>query len=113
MGRTIIAPGRRPGNGCGSPVRCSGYAAPMLDAIQQRILGVLIEKELTVPDSYPLTENALLSGCNQKSNRDPEMALETAEIHGALLALRESGAGSRASTGAGAARSTATTPTRC
>ncbi|MCA8943061.1 MAG: DUF480 domain-containing protein [Planctomycetes bacterium] len=63
----------------------------MLDPIQQRVLGVLIEKELAVPDSYPLTEASLLAGCNQKSNRDPEMSLESHDIHEALLALRESG----------------------
>lgn len=58
-----------------------------LDRTQQRIIGVLIEKELSVPDSYPLTENALIGGCNQKSNRDPEMGLEPFEINGALNAL--------------------------
>ena len=58
-----------------------------LDRTQQRILGVLMEKELAVPESYPLTENALLAGCNQKSNRDPEMGLEPFEVHGALVAL--------------------------
>lgn len=60
-----------------------------LDRTQQRIIGVLIEKELTTPDIYPLTLNALVIGCNQKNNRDPEMALETFEVEGALLALRE------------------------
>jgi len=63
----------------------------MLDPIQQRILGVLVEKEASVPDSYPLTENALLAGCNQKSNRDPEMDLDATALHPALLALREDG----------------------
>lgn len=63
----------------------------MIDAIQQRIVGVLVEKELTVPDSYPLTENSLLVGCNQKSNRDPEMSVTATELHPALLALREDG----------------------
>ena len=62
----------------------------MLDTTQQRIIGVLIEKELAVPDSYPLTENALLAGCNQKSNRDPDLSLEAFEISGALRALQES-----------------------
>lgn len=58
-----------------------------LDRTQQRILGVLIEKELAVPDSYPMTENALVNACNQKSNRDPEMGLEPFEVAGALNAL--------------------------
>ncbi len=58
-----------------------------LDRTQQRIIGVLIEKELAVPDSYPLTENALIAACNQKSNRYPEMGLEQFEVHGAMVAL--------------------------
>lgn len=61
----------------------------MLDQTEQRIIGVLIEKELTVPDSYPLTEKSLLNGCNQKSNRDPEMSLEEFELSGALMALQQ------------------------
>lgn len=58
-----------------------------LDRTQQRILGCLLEKELAVPESYPLTENALLAACNQKSNRDPEMGLESFELKGALNAM--------------------------
>ena len=58
-----------------------------LDRTQQRIIGVLLEKELAVPESYPLTENTLVSGCNQKSNRDPEMGLEQFEVNGAMNAL--------------------------
>ena len=61
----------------------------MLDPTEQRIVGVLVEKELAVPDTYPLTENALLAGCNQKSNRDPEMSLEAFQVSGALRALLE------------------------
>jgi uncharacterized protein YceH (UPF0502 family) len=76
----------------------------MLDPIQQRILGVLFEKERTVPDSYPLTENALLSGCNQKSNRDPEMFLDATTVHPALLALREGGYIARVESGGRAVR---------
>ena len=38
-----------------------------LDRLEQRIIGVLIEKQLTVPDTYPLTQNALIAGCNQKN----------------------------------------------
>ncbi len=60
-----------------------------LDRTGQRIVGVLIEKELSVPDSYPLSENALVDGCNQKSNREPVMALETFQIAGALMALQQ------------------------
>ncbi len=61
----------------------------MLDPVEQRVLGVLMEKELAVPDSYPMTEATLLAGCNQKSNRDPEMALESHDLHMALQSLRE------------------------
>lgn len=60
----------------------------MLDRTGQRIVGVLMEKELAVPDSYPMTLNALLAGCNQKSNRDPEMSLEDFEVSGALMSLQ-------------------------
>lgn len=62
-----------------------------LDRTEQRIVGVLIEKALSVPDSYPLSENALLDGCNQKSNRDPVMDLQPFQLAGALLSLREKG----------------------
>jgi hypothetical protein len=60
-----------------------------LDSLEQRIVGVLIEKELTVPESYPLTLNALVAGCSQKSNRDPVMAPEDYEIEGALRSLMD------------------------
>lgn len=58
-----------------------------LDRTEQRIVGVLIEKQRTVPDTYPMTENALVNGCNQSSNRDPVMSLETFEVAGALMAM--------------------------
>lgn len=57
------------------------------DRVQRRILGVLFEKKTTTPDVYPLTVPALLSGSNQKSNRDPEMELAQWELEGALRAL--------------------------
>jgi len=63
----------------------------MLDAIQQRVLGCLLEKEATVPDSYPLTESTLLSACNQKSNRDPEMSLSLVEVQRACSELMHAG----------------------
>ena len=43
---------------------------PVLSLLETRVLGTLVEKERTVPDSYPLTLNALVSGCNQKTSRD-------------------------------------------
>jgi len=47
-----------------------------LKAIEARILACLMEKQLTTPDQYPLTQNALLSACNQKTNRNPVMSLK-------------------------------------
>lgn len=73
-----------------------------LSPIAIRVLGVLIEKELSTPEYYPLTLNALTNGCNQKSNRDPVMALQESEVQDALdelyhekLAGHASVAGSR------------------
>jgi hypothetical protein len=59
-----------------------------LDAIEARILGVLIEKETTTPEQYPLSLNALAAGCNQKSNRDPVLELSDSEISAGLERLR-------------------------
>lgn len=59
-----------------------------LTAVEARVLAVLIEKRHTVPDSYPLSPNALLSGCNQKSSREPVMELGEAELQSALDVLR-------------------------
>jgi uncharacterized protein len=63
-----------------------------LSAIQRRVAGVLVEKAKTTPDAYPLTLNALTSGCNQKSNRSPHMDLTSEDIERALAELREMGA---------------------
>src|SRR5262249_62137568 len=63
----------------------------MLDRTEQRIVGVLIEKERTVPDTYPLSENALVDGCNQKNNRDPVLELQSFQVAGALMSLQEKG----------------------
>lgn len=63
--------------------------APMiLSALEARVLGCLIEKELTTPDVYPLTLNALVNACNQKSNRDPVMEVTAREVEAALEELR-------------------------
>lgn len=59
-----------------------------LTAIEARILGVLVEKEKTTPDTYPLTLNSLAAGCNQKSSRDPVMSVSESGIQGALEELR-------------------------
>ncbi len=61
---------------------------PVLSLLETRVLGVLAEKQRTVPDSYPLTLNSLVSGCNQKSSRDPVMEASDAEVLAAIDALR-------------------------
>jgi uncharacterized protein YceH (UPF0502 family) len=61
---------------------------PVLSLLETRVLGVLAEKQHTVPDSYPLTLNSLLSGCNQKSSRDPVMEASESELAVALDGLR-------------------------
>jgi uncharacterized protein YceH (UPF0502 family) len=55
---------------------------------ETRVLAVLVEKQHTVPDTYPLSLNALVSGCNQKSSRDPVMEVSDTEAREALDALR-------------------------
>jgi uncharacterized protein YceH (UPF0502 family) len=63
-----------------------------LEAIERRVLGVLIEKAKTTPENYPLSLNALRAGCNQKNNRAPLMQLEESQIEEALDGLRRAGA---------------------
>ncbi len=60
-------------------------------ALERRILGVLGEKAKTTPDSYPLSLNALVNGCNQKSNRYPQMNVEPIRVENALEKLRAMG----------------------
>ena len=62
-----------------------------LDEIEVRVLGALLEKEITTPDYYPLSLNALVNACNQKSNRDPVMALDESAVRQALDSLNEKG----------------------
>jgi hypothetical protein len=59
-----------------------------LSLLETRVLGVLVEKQHTVPDSYPLTLNALVSGCNQKTSRDPVIEAGEAEVQGAIDRLK-------------------------
>src|SRR5512137_1668231 len=61
---------------------------PELSALEARVLGVLVEKERTVPDTYPLSLNALTAGCNQKNNRDPLMTLTEGEVQAAIDRLK-------------------------
>ncbi len=59
-----------------------------LNAIQLRVLGALLEKSLAQPEYYPMTINALVAACNQKSNRDPVMSLDEDSVWNALEVLR-------------------------
>jgi uncharacterized protein YceH (UPF0502 family) len=63
-------------------------ALPNLSLLETRVLGVLVEKQHTVPDTYPLTLNALVAGCNQKTSRDPVLEASEAEVQGAVDHLR-------------------------
>lgn len=58
----------------------------------RRVIGVMIEKAKTTPDAYPLTLNSLTTGCNQKSNRDPHMELDSDDVEACLEDLRGLGA---------------------
>lgn len=60
-----------------------------LDPIEIRVLGSLMEKQLATPEYYPLTANALVAACNQKSNREPVLELSEAEIQRALDRLQD------------------------
>lgn len=73
-----------------------------LDSLEARVIGCLIEKQVTTPDQYPLSLNSLVSACNQKSNRDPVMSLDEPAVQRTLdalsrkhLVLERSGFGSR------------------
>jgi len=57
---------------------------PQLSDVEARVLGALVEKETTTPEYYPLSLNALVNACNQKSNRDPVIHLEESEVRKAL-----------------------------
>lgn len=73
-----------------------------LDSLEARVIGCMLEKQITTPDQYPLSLNALLSACNQKSNREPVMSLDEPAVQRTLdalsrkhLVLERSGFGSR------------------
>ncbi len=61
---------------------------PALSLLETRVLGVLVEKQHTVPDTYPLTLNALVAGCNQKTSREPLLNATDAEVQAAIDQLR-------------------------
>ena len=73
-----------------------------LSPLEARVIGCLIEKKITTPDQYPLSLNALVNACNQKSNRDPVMEVDEATIQGTVdqlarkhFVIEKSGFGSR------------------
>jgi uncharacterized protein len=63
----------------------------VLDPVEARVIGTMIEKRITVPDSYPLTINSIVNGCNQLNNRAPVTALSEAEVTSAVERLRDRG----------------------
>jgi uncharacterized protein len=70
----------------------------VLSEIEARVLGCLVEKEITTPEYYPLSLNALVNACNQKSNRDPHMNVTDSDVQRALRQLNELGLARSAST---------------
>ena len=62
-----------------------------LSPVQQRVVGALAEKEMTTPDNYPLSMNALLAACNQSTNRDPVLSLSEDAVENALANLKSMG----------------------
>ena len=68
-----------------------------LERFERRVLGVLIEKAKTTPEQYPLSLNAVVTGCNQKSNRDPVMSLDEEQVSRTLVQLRQCGAAAEVS----------------
>lgn len=61
----------------------------IINEIEARILGSLVEKQLTTPEYYPLTMNALVNACNQKNNREPVMSLDETTVSAAIERLRD------------------------
>jgi uncharacterized protein len=64
---------------------------PVLSSHERRVLGVLVEKAKTTPESYPLSLNALTTGCNQKSNREPQLNLSDDDVEEALASCQKRG----------------------
>lgn len=64
---------------------------PTLDPVEARVVGVLVEKQMTTADNYPLTLSGVVAGCNQSTNRDPVMTLEEDQVERALVRLHDRG----------------------
>jgi uncharacterized protein YceH (UPF0502 family) len=73
------------------PVAESPPAWPILSTLERRVLGALVEKAKSTPDIYPLSLNSLVTGCNQKSNRDPILNVSDLEVEEALAAVQKKG----------------------
>ncbi len=69
----------------------AGDVLPLLTMQERRVLGVLVEKAKTTPDAYPLSLNALQTGCNQKSNRDPILDMSDVNVEDALHSTQKKG----------------------
>jgi hypothetical protein len=63
-----------------------------LAPLERRVIGVLVEKAKTTPEQYPLTLNSLVTGCNQKNNRDPQMNVQAEDVEESIERLRAAGA---------------------
>jgi len=92
---SIGGPWKRPvrcASAAGSPMSATtmsnAVTLPPLSLLEARVLGVLVEKQHTVPDTYPLTLNALTAGCNQKTSRDPVLSASDSEVQAAIDRLR-------------------------
>src|SRR6266446_9445235 len=77
----------RKSNEMSNEVRKASAVNPLLNKVEARVLGALVEKDITTPDYYPLSLNALVNACNQKNNRDPVMTLDEAAVREALHSL--------------------------
>lgn len=73
------------------PVAESPPAWPILSTLERRLLGVLVEKAKSTPDIYPLSLNSLVTGCNQKSNREPILNVSDPEVEEALASAQKKG----------------------
>lgn len=71
-----------------SAILSHGGSVDLLTDVEVRVLGALIEKDITTPDYYPLSLNALVNACNQKNNRDPVMTLDEDAVRAALDSLQ-------------------------
>ncbi|MFN4260765.1 MAG: YceH family protein [Gemmataceae bacterium] len=81
------------------PHQPAGPPWPAWSLLERRVLGVLVEKQKTTPDIYPLSLNALTTGCNQKSNRDPILDLSDVVVEDTLVGLQKAGLAIRISGG--------------